>query len=223
MNNNGLQSSPWDEQVFGIPCYAISNPCTETLQLASTQQGHYSVKIDPLADKSQLHHYGFYYVDTLIQPYCQRDNFISHPHREVTLHPNVTLDEILSMCDDNFVHGRFHRDFQISNALADQRYKQWLSQLHEKGQVIGIQYRQRTAAFIGHQQGNLLLHAVDKAFQGQGLAKHLWSTAIEQLFSQGITTIESSISATNLAALNLYTSLGFRFRKPLDIYHRLTQ
>jgi hypothetical protein len=33
--------------------------------------------------------------------------------------------------------------------------------------------------------------------------------------------VRSSISFVNIAVINLYSSLGFRFRKPVDIYHRV--
>jgi ribosomal protein S18 acetylase RimI-like enzyme len=42
-----------------------------------------------------------------------------------------------------------------------------------------------------------------------------------ELARQGAPELTSSISATNLAALNLYVSLGFRFRNPVDVYHRV--
>jgi hypothetical protein len=43
------------------------------------------------------------------------------------------------------------------------------------------------------------------------------------LARQGARELTSSISATNLAAANLYRALGFRFRNPIDIYHRVVR
>jgi hypothetical protein len=41
------------------------------------------------------------------------------------------------------------------------------------------------------------------------------------LASQGAGEITSSISAANIPALRLYAALGFRFRNPVDVYHRV--
>ena len=57
--------------------------------------------------------------------------------------------------------------------------------------------------------------------RGRGLARHLWSAVCTDLARRGERELTSSISATNLPALNLYVSLGFRFRNALDVYHRV--
>jgi ribosomal protein S18 acetylase RimI-like enzyme len=66
----------------------------------------------------------------------------------------------------------------------------------------------------------MVLHAVAREFRGRGLAKYLWSAACHHFFDVfGFEVLESSISAANLPVLNLYTSLGFRFRNCCDVYH----
>ena len=67
----------------------------------------------------------------------------------------------------------------------------------------------------------LVLHAVSEKFRGGGLAKYLWSVACKDLFGRGHQELTSSVSAANLPVVNLYASLGFRFRNSLDVYHRL--
>jgi hypothetical protein len=42
-----------------------------------------------------------------------------------------------------------------------------------------------------------------------------------QLFAEGHAEIQSSISFVNMAVINLYAALGFRFRRPVDVYHRM--
>ena len=54
-----------------------------------------------------------------------------------------------------------------------------------------------------------------------GIAKYLWGAVCADLVRHGARELTSSISATNLAALNLYVALGFRFRNPVDVYHRV--
>jgi len=181
------------------------------------------VKIDPLADKSLLHAYGFYYADTLIEPYCDRQRFQPQYHASVGLAEHPELASLLPMCEDSFLHGRFHRDFNLPATQADQRYKQWLAQIYDDNCVLGLCYDDGLAGFIAYHEGNLLLHTIAPEFRGQGLGKYFWTCAIEHLFHVGVEEISSSISASNLAILNLYASLGFRFRHSVDIYHRITR
>jgi len=60
-----------------------------------------------------------------------------------------------------------------------------------------------------------------ESHRGRGLAKYFWSAVCRHLFAQGQREIRSSISFVNIAVINLYSTLGFRFRKPVDIYHRV--
>jgi ribosomal protein S18 acetylase RimI-like enzyme len=66
-----------------------------------------------------------------------------------------------------------------------------------------------------------VLHALGANHRGRGLARHLWSAVCADLARQGAEELSSSISVSNLAALNLYASLGFRFRNPVDVYHKV--
>ena len=120
-----------------------------------------------------------------------------------------------------FVHGRFHRDFYIAPQRADLRYDNWLRQLLAAHTVYGLYWQGALAGFIGFSGSGLVLHAVAEAFRGRGLAKYWWSLVVQSLFEQGHAQVSSSISASNVAVMNLYSSLGFSYNHPQDIYHRL--
>lgn len=217
-----LRPSPWDTAVFGISCCEIIDLSEAALAYAATTPGHYTVKLDPLADKSLLHRCGFYYTDTLLQPVCDASRFVDHAHPEVSVCVLADAQRLLPMCRDSFAYGRFHRDFNLSAEAADRRYMQWLEQLCREDAVLGLIYEGELAGFIAARKGALVLHALDARFRGRGLAKYLWSAACRHLFAAGAIELSSSISAANLAVLNLYASLGFRFRHAVDIYHRLS-
>jgi predicted GNAT family acetyltransferase len=87
--------------------------------------------------------------------------------------------------------------------------------------VYGLLYHDEIAGFICHNENNLVLHAMAHSYRGKGLAKYFWSAVCKQLFDAGHLEVKSSISAANTAAMNLYSSLGFRFRNPIDVYHRI--
>ncbi len=215
---------PWDSETFGVDCYEIVSVSEQALRQAEKQPGHYTLKIDPLADKALLHRFGFYYVDTLLTPVCRENDLHFYEHPDCHVAPADSLDTLLNMCDGSFVYGRFHRDFNLADAAADQRYRKWLQQLYvHEGDVFTLIYRGEAAGFIAHKDCVLVLHAMHASVRGHGLARYFWSAVCRQLFQQGADELRSSISAANLAALNLYASLGFRVRGAVDVYHRLTR
>jgi GNAT superfamily N-acetyltransferase len=212
--------TPWDSAVFGLETFEILDLTDEILEAVTRSTGHYTIKVKPLSNKESLHRHGFYYCDTLIEPFCRRERFIFHNHESVKVSQNVPLDNMLAICHSAFTMDRFHRDFSIDLESADRRYANWLRQLHSEGNVYGLMFGSDLAGFIGFSGGRLVLHALAQGFRGQGLAKYLWSAACREFFGQGHEELTSSISAANVAVLNLYASLGFRFRNPLDVYHR---
>jgi ribosomal protein S18 acetylase RimI-like enzyme len=216
-----LRKTPWDANAFGIDTYEILAYTEESLQAIAGMPGHFTIKVDPLADKRLLHEYGFYYCDTLIEPHATREQFIFYDKEGVSLAKDVPLAELLAMVDGAFVYGRFHRDFAIDDSRADLRYANWLRQLYEQGNVWALMYHGELAGFFGYQQNKILLHALHDAYRGKGMAKYFWSQAIRRMFAEGHHELTSSISAANLAVLNLYTSLGFRFRHAVDVYHKM--
>lgn len=213
----------WDTQVFGVDTYELSDASEDVLRQAVHTPGHHTVRVDPLASKQLLHEYGFYYCDTLIEPYCRAEKLKILADPDCNIGKNINWQELLLICHGAFEYGRFHRDFSLDKECADVRYNNWLRQLYDKQNVYGLFWRNQLAGFIAYSENNLLLHAVDRGYRGRGLAKYWWSAACSELIKAGNEEITSSISAANMGALNLYASLGFGFRNPVDIYHRLVR
>ncbi|MCX7099402.1 MAG: GNAT family N-acetyltransferase [Methylococcales bacterium] len=216
-----IKTTPWDSAVFGMPTWELLEYSEAVLQCAMGTAGHYTIKVDPLADKQLLHDYGFYYCDTLIEPHCNAVRLRLAQHLDATISKTIDTTQTLAICHTAFAHGRFHRDFNLSKAAADQRYDNWLKQLLEAQQVFGLYWQDELAGFIGYSGNNLVLHALAEQYRGKGLSKYWWSEVCSDLLSSGCEEVKSSISVTNLAVLNLYASLGFTFKNPQDIYHRL--
>jgi ribosomal protein S18 acetylase RimI-like enzyme len=82
-------------------------------------------------------------------------------------------------------------------------------------------FNNELAGFVACIENRLVLHALNQSYRGKGLAKFFWSSFCQHLFSQGYSELTSSISTTNMPVLNLYCSLGFNFRNPVDVYHFL--
>ena len=218
-----IKPTPWDTAAFGINTWELLEYSEAALQQAAQTTGHHTLKVDPLADKRLLHEYGFYYCDTLIEPHCNAARLRKLQHTDATISRVVSAEQALSICHGAFAHGRFHRDFMLSRDSADLRYDNWLKQLLETGQVYGLYWQGALAGFIAYSGNNLVLHALAVQHRGQGRAKYWWSAVCGELLALGHEEVKSSISAGNLAVLNLYVSLGFSFNHPQDIYHRMTQ
>ena len=216
-----IRSTPWDKVAFGVDCFELADASPGLLELALATPGHYTVKVDPSASKQALHRHGFYYCDTLIEPWCTPQGLARFAHDEIAIDSAPALDALIGICHGAFLRGRFHRDFNIDAKRADSRYDNWLRELHRDGKVYGLLYRGEPAGFVARSEDSLVLHAMSERYRGKGLAKYFWSMLCALMFAEGLPEIRSSISAANLAALNLYAALGFRFRNPTDVYHRM--
>lgn len=215
-----IERIPWDCAALGCDAYELKAATPEAMTQTSAP-GHYTVKVDPLGPKAILHRHGFYYCDTLIEPYCAAAGVRLHPHAAAAFTRDADLDPLLAMCRGAFRHDRFHRDFNVESRLADLRYENWLRTLHAAGKVYGLLWEGALAGFVGCEGGKLVLHVLGEKHRGRGVARHLWSAVCSDLVEKGEGELSSSISATNLPALNLYASLGFDFRNPIDVYHRV--
>ena len=216
--------TPWDSRVFGLETFEIVKASEYILNLVfenNPKPGHYTVKTNPLFSKKILHNYGFYYCDTLIEPYCNINNFIEFKEEKSSINDSIEIEELIKIAHGAFIHGRFHRDFNLDKNLADIRYELWLKDIYESQGVFGLMYDNNLAGFWGFANNKIVLHALSEEYRGRGLAKYFWSLACQELFSRGHQELISSISASNVRVLNLYSSLGFKFRNPLDVYHLL--
>jgi ribosomal protein S18 acetylase RimI-like enzyme len=211
--------TPWDSRALGIATFEIKSLSEEVLKEVATKPGHFTAKVSPLASKKMLHDYGFYYSDTLIEPYCTLEKFIPSENQEVLISRSAAVEDLVAISRHAFIYGRFHRDFNIDEEHADLRYVLWLKDLYNSGDVFGLMYHDELVGFFGYSINKIVLHALSEKYRGRGLAKSLWSAACKELFGLGHREIISSISVSNVAVLNLYASLGFRFRNPLDVYH----
>jgi len=214
---------PHDSIIFGMDAYEIQTISSEIFDQVIKKPGHYTVKINPTQPKKCLHNYGFYYCDTLIEPYCTKEKFIYHEHEAIDFKFESHIHDLLSIIQHVFIYGRFHRDFNVSPQQAENRYAHWLKQLHAAGSIYALYYKHDLAGFIAVVENKLVLHALSHQYQGKGLSKFFWSKVCAHLYDLGCHELLSSISAANLAAVNLYTSLGFHFRNAVDVYHRLVK
>jgi len=221
LTNKFYKETPWDSKVFGIYTAELQEYNDFALSSCELNPGLYTLKLNPLSDKGLADKNGFYYCDTLIKPVCKTQELIVYNNSDISINDSTPLDILLKVCNGAFTYGRFHRDFNITKTQADARYNQWLTDIYEDGKVYGLIFKSELAGFIACRGNKLQLHALLKKYRGKGLAKFWWSLVCRRLFEDGFKEVSSSVSATNLAVLNLYSSLGFKFKDATDIYHKL--
>ena len=144
-----IERVPWDSAALGCDAWELASAVPEVLAQARAP-GHYTVRVDPRADKRALHVNGFYYCDTLVEPFCAAREFKPQPHPVAVISRDTALEPLLAICRGAFRHGRFHRDFNVERARADLRYENWLRALHAAGKVYGLLWEQELAGFIAH-------------------------------------------------------------------------
>lgn len=223
ITNKHFNYNPSNSILFDVDAFDISVLSDLTLKEIVKYRGHYTYKINPLECKKILHENDFYYCDTLLEPYCSKNRFICFEDKLATIGDFGKLEDLLHICKDAFIHGRFQRDFKLNKMMADQRYCNWLTHLYDEKSTYTLYYDNNLAGFVAYTNNKLVLHALDSKYRGKGLGKYFWSRVCNDLFSKGHYEITSSVSATNLAVINLYSSLGFKFRNALDVYHRVVK
>lgn len=216
-----LKETPWDKRNFNIDTYELTGSTEEALKETVDKPGHFTLKVNPLDSPENLVKYGFYYMDTLIEPVCKKDDLRIFVREGISIETDYDPDEVIQIAEEAFMHGRFHRDFNISNSQADKRYVNWVKDLMNANQVFSLLYHGQTAGFFAFEKDKVLLMGMKESFRSKGLAKAFVSQAcFEQLkFQQE--QLKTSISAANVASLNLFYALGFRLKSTVDVYHKM--
>lgn len=218
---NHLRETPWDKRNFNINTYELTSATEEALRETDRLTGHFTLKARPLENSEPFLRHGFYYVDTLIEPVCKKENLTMFEENGVRLSRDYDRKRILDIAEDVFTHGRFHRDFNIPDRMADKRYMNWVNDLLDSGKIMALTYDHDTAGFYGFEEDKVLLLGMREEYRSRGLAKAFTSLACKEQFQSGYDELRTSISAANVASLNLFYALGFRLRNTVDVYHKL--
>lgn len=221
--NEYLKETPWDRRNFNIDTYELTASTEDALKETTNTEGHFTLKVNPLDNPESLLKYGFYYMDTLIEPVCNKDDLRLFVREGTSISTDYNPNELIQIADEAFMHGRFHRDFNIPSSQADKRYMNWLQDLMDANNVFSLLYEGRTAGFYGFDQEKVLLMGMKKEFRSKGLAKTFASQGCFEQLKQGHTQLKTSISAANVASLNLFYALGFKLKNTIDVYHKINR
>lgn len=219
-----LKETPWDKRNFDIDTYELTDSTADALEETVGKEGHFTLKVSPLDSPEILVKYGFYYMDTLIEPVCKKDDLRVFVREGISIASDYEPIEIIQIAEEAFMHGRFHRDFNIPDSQADKRYVNWVKDLMDANKVFALMYEGQTAGFYAFENDQILLMGIKESFRSKGLAKAFVSQAcFEQQLKFAHEQLKTSISATNVASLNLFYALGFKLKNTVDVYHKMNQ
>ncbi|NBJ68282.1 MULTISPECIES: GNAT family N-acetyltransferase [Clostridia] len=216
-----LKPTPWDERNFQMNTFELTSSSEVALRQTDNIRGHFTLKIDPTQNTELLYKYGFYYTDTLMKPFCRKDQLVLAQDEAISLSDDYDIAQITHIAGNAFRHSRFHRDFNVPDWMVNKRFQNWVLDLAKVNNMITLYYENQLAGFFAFDQNNVTLLAIDTPYQGRGLAKPFTSHCVKYLFSLGdYEHVTTSVSAANFPSLNVFISIGFRIDGAVDVYHK---
>lgn len=237
---------PWDSQIFGFEVAEITRLerpgdasdvrlfeafdewCTRRdIRLITCRLDH-----SRLGDSAALEAHGFRFIEMVLQPRLALSG--DFPAADLLLDvAEATEDDLArieAIAQDAFTTGRYLLDRRLPPGLNGRRYARWvrsafdspsqtvLKAVHD-GELVGFFCVERQA------DGNIYWHltAVAPGWQGRGVGLSFWRTMLRRHAEDGATSVTTTISAHNLAAINLYARLGFSFAAAQMTFHRLVE
>ena len=135
---------------------------------------------------------------------------------------SLIKNQMIEISKDTFTKDRFHMDPSCDKSLADNRIAFWVELDLIKNHQNFCTYLMENKILVGFNIWNkesMILAGISQDYTGKGLGKSLYVQTILDGMSKGLEEITSSISVNNVPVLNLYSKLGFSYRKPMYILH----
>ena len=133
-----------------------------------------------------------------------------------------------AIAEDAFTTGRFVLDWRLDPKAGHLRYRRWVRNSAGDPQQKTL-IATLDGAIVGffvvetdsHGRAYWHLTAIASQWRHRGMGKRLWAAIIALHYAEGVQKIETTISAHNVAVMNLYARYGFKFEKPQMTFHWL--
>jgi GNAT superfamily N-acetyltransferase len=233
---------PNDEETFGAPIACLNlfevrdcvdaihdyqvfcDWCNRTgIMLCSTR-----IKQSRIAHSMFLEDRGFRFVELNYLPSLDNLQCEKVPYSEIEIKTATVADRgyLASLAEQGIQIGRFHHDPRVNSSAANRRYGQWVRRAFDnpKQRVLTCVCASQIVAFFvvetpGSTDRFWSLIGFGQEFTGRGLGYATWNAMLRHHQAEGVKKITTSISSHNIAAMNLYSKLGFRFSEPLITLH----
>src|SRR5699024_7109836 len=70
-----LSITTLDKRSYKIDTYQLTDAIDQALKETNNIHGHFTLKVDPLKNPKNFIETGFYYMDSLIEPVCKKNDF----------------------------------------------------------------------------------------------------------------------------------------------------
>ena len=184
---------------------------------------------------------GFYFVESTLTPHVRladniilqtfiqnRINFVPNRYdseklivRSIDKQDLDIRKNIEEISKHSFVDDRFHLDPNCPNSIADLRFYYWIQDLYSDPEAIFycLEFDGEITGFMCRKNSNLILAGFEKKYRNSGLGDFLWLSVMEEMLKSGLSHAHTLISANNVAVLNLYARIGFKFRQSAITFH----
>jgi len=237
----GFHLAPWDEAFFAGRVAAISVIRVPDVDAAAEPFGRFrkwcaerDVRLvscrlaqSDLRECGFLEAQGFRFIELNLRPTRSGlDEFRADPKLSIEPADPSDTAAISHIAERIFETGRLQLDPQIASAIGDRRYAAWVARAfeHPGQRVLKCLMESRIIGFMVIEQPTpdsrfWSLVGLAPGLAGQGLGRRMWQSMLARHHAEGVVEVSTSISSHNVAVLNLYASLGFRFPAPSMTLH----
>jgi len=232
VNSSKLTIDSWLTKQLGLPAYVLQEPlsCFTASDIPSGRS-FITAKVESRkhAELANLQELGFKVITVNVQLLCKRLPALgSIDLTNVRLVSPTDGSAIRRIARESFSYDRFHADSKVPSPNADAIKEQWAANYFygQRGDALFVvEQESRPAGFLlaidSKEKGFIIdLIAVDRAFQGRGLALSLISYAHNFFFNKNLcagVTVGTQIS--NTRSLELYQKYGFELSSAHYILH----
>lgn len=236
---------PWDTEIFGFSVAQIANlevesrgaeePLFNRFDAWCVDQGiRFSacrLAQSALLESEAVQDRGFRFVELNYRPFLDRLSSRDLPPADPEIRfvgaGDEDADELVDCAGRIFQYGRFHQDPLFDRDLANRRYSVWMRtafSLNDQ-RVIRCARGEETVGFFviedpSPDESFWSLIGLAPEFQGGGWGTRVVRSMLRWHREEGKNRVGTSISSHNIAVMNLYAKLGWRFPEPLVSYHR---
>jgi RimJ/RimL family protein N-acetyltransferase len=181
-----------------------------------------------LEDSIFLEERGFRFIELAYLSYFPDLSGVDLPSAGVDIAPAADDDResLSALAERTFRIGRFHQDPRVESVAADRRYGQWMWRAFddERQQVLKCVRHGEVIGFFVVEAPNATerfwsLVGLAPEYTGRGLGYETWIAMLRHHQAEGIKRIATRISSHNIAIMNLYVKLRFRFAEPEITLH----
>ena len=233
---------PWDTEIFNYPVAQIERfkildhdqvlaDYSEFESWRDDQQCRLiscRLEQDDLYESMFLEGKGFRFIETVLHPILENLSLLNISNQGLIIMPALELDLpiLQKIAELAFRNERIHIDPRLDSRFGDLRYSRWVKNTlkHPKQQLLKILDNDIIVGlFIIEVINDACVYwhltAISPEHQGKGYGRRTWLAMLLHHKENGYISVKTTISARNIAVLNLYSSLNFRFLPPEMTFH----